>query len=67
MGIRGRSPLMTGCLLGCYGRIFHRTGNSVQLCQNFRILGGGGFDPLVRHWIQQYGGILSANIAGACT
>jgi hypothetical protein len=28
--------------LGCYGYIFHRTGNSAQLWQNFRISGGGG-------------------------
>jgi hypothetical protein len=27
-------------LLGCYGCIFHRTGNSAQLCQNFGISGG---------------------------
>ena len=27
-------------LLGCYGCIFHGTGNSSQLCQNFVILGG---------------------------
>ena len=45
-------------LLGCYGCIFHGTGNSAQLCQNLRILGGGGgggFEPpeptpSVRHW-----------------
>jgi hypothetical protein len=29
-------------LLGCYGCIFHRTENSAQLCQNFRISGGAG-------------------------
>jgi hypothetical protein len=29
-------------LLGCYGCIFHGTGNLVQLCQNFGIPGGGG-------------------------
>jgi hypothetical protein len=29
-------------LLGCYGCIFHGTGNSAQLCQNFGISGGGG-------------------------
>jgi hypothetical protein len=29
---------------GCYGCIFHGTGNSVQLCQNFRI-SEGGFEP----------------------
>ena len=28
-------------LLGCYGYIFHGTGNSTQLCQNFGISGGG--------------------------
>jgi hypothetical protein len=28
--------------LGCYGCIFHGTGNLVQLCQNFGIWGGGG-------------------------
>ena len=27
-------------LLGCYGCIFHETGNSAQLCQNLGILGG---------------------------
>jgi hypothetical protein len=27
--------------LGCYGCIFHRTGNSDQSCQNFGILGRG--------------------------
>src|SRR5215510_6315541 len=27
-------------LLGCYGCIFHGTGNSAQLCQNFGISGG---------------------------
>ena len=34
-------------LLGCYGCIFHGTGNSAQLCQNFGISGrgGGGFEP----------------------
>ena len=31
-------------LLGCYGCIFHGTGNSAQLCQNFGISGGGGFE-----------------------
>jgi hypothetical protein len=29
-------------LLGCYGCIFHGTGNSAQLCQNFGILGAFG-------------------------
>jgi hypothetical protein len=29
-------------LLGCYRCIFHGTGNSGQLCQNFGISGGGG-------------------------
>ena len=28
-------------LLGCYTCIFHGTGNSAQLCQNFGISGGG--------------------------
>ena len=28
-------------LLGCYGCIFHGTGNSAQLCQKFGISGGG--------------------------
>jgi hypothetical protein len=40
--------------LGCYGCIFHGTGNSAQLCQNFGISGGGGFEPptpSVRHWL----------------
>jgi hypothetical protein len=43
-------------LLGCYECIFHGTGNSAQLCQNFRISGGGGrvltpqTPPSVRHW-----------------
>jgi hypothetical protein len=32
-------------LLGCYGCIFHGTGNSVQPCQNFGISGGGGWAP----------------------
>jgi hypothetical protein len=27
--------------LGCYGCIFHGTGNSAQLCQNFEISGRG--------------------------
>jgi hypothetical protein len=34
--------------LGCYGCIFHGTGNSAQLCQNFGISGvgwSGGFEP----------------------
>jgi hypothetical protein len=31
-------------LLGCYGCIFHGTGNSAQLWQNFGI-SGGGVDP----------------------
>ena len=31
-------------LLCCYGYIFHGTGNSAQLCQNFGILGGGGVE-----------------------
>jgi hypothetical protein len=41
-------------LLGCFGYIFHRTKNSAQLCQNFRIWGGWGLNPpnslSVRHW-----------------
>ena len=43
-------------LLGCYGCIFHGTGNSAQLCQNFGISEGGGWgrvwtppSPSVRH------------------
>jgi hypothetical protein len=32
-------------LLGCYGYIFHGTGNSAQLCQNFGIWGGGMNHP----------------------
>jgi hypothetical protein len=39
-------------LLGCYVRIFHRTGNSAQLCQNLLISGGWTLQtppPLVRH------------------
>ena len=34
-------------LSGCYRCIFHRTGNLAQLCQDFRISGGGGgvFNP----------------------
>jgi hypothetical protein len=31
--------------LNSYGCIFHGTGNSAQLCQNFRISGGGCFEP----------------------
>ena len=31
-------------LLGCYGCIFHGTGNSAQLCQNFGISGEGGLN-----------------------
>jgi hypothetical protein len=41
-------------LLGCYGCIFHGTGNSAQLCQNFGILGEGfehPISPLVCHCI----------------
>jgi hypothetical protein len=45
-------------LLGCYGRIFQGTGNSVQLCQNFRNF--GGFEPpkppqSVNHYWKGYG------------
>ena len=36
-------------LLGCYGCIFHGTGNSAQLCQNFGISGGGGLNPPPRY------------------
>jgi hypothetical protein len=32
-------------LLGCYGCIFHGTGNSAQLCQNFGISGWGVNTP----------------------
>jgi hypothetical protein len=32
-------------LLGCYGCIFHGTGNSAQLYQNFEIWGGGSNPP----------------------
>ena len=32
-------------LVGCYGCIFHVTGNSAQLCQNFGISGGGVWTP----------------------
>jgi hypothetical protein len=31
-------------LLSCYGCIFHGTGNSAQLCQNFGISGVGGLN-----------------------
>jgi hypothetical protein len=34
--------------LGCYGCIFHRTGNLAQLCQNFGI-SGKGFEPPQNH------------------
>jgi hypothetical protein len=43
--------------LGCYGCIFHATGNSAQLCQNFGISGGlstpspPGAPLPVTHWI----------------
>jgi hypothetical protein len=40
-------------LLGCYGRIFHGTGNSAELCPNFGISGEGlntPKPPSVRHW-----------------
>jgi hypothetical protein len=62
-GDRGRQPPGQGfrsiCkwvnpvfLLGRYGCVFHGTGNSAQLCQNFGIFffGGGGWTPSVRHW-----------------
>ena len=32
-------------LFGCYGCIFHGTGNSAQLCQNFGISGWGVWTP----------------------
>ena len=32
-------------LLGRYGCVFHGTGNSAQLCQNFGISGGGVEHP----------------------
>jgi len=41
-------------LLGCYGCIFHGTGNSAQLCQNFGISEGvwtPQTPPSVRHWL----------------
>jgi hypothetical protein len=47
-------------VLGCYGCIFQRIGNSAQICQNFGISGGGGgvwnpqTPPLVRHWFAQW-------------
>jgi hypothetical protein len=54
-GSGGSSPLVRGSaqfanewntfLLGCYRCIFHGTGNSVQLCQNFGISRGGGVEP----------------------
>jgi hypothetical protein len=37
-------------LLGCYRCIFHGTGNLARLCQNFRILGGGVFEPPLPPW-----------------
>jgi hypothetical protein len=56
MGIWGRSPTSQGfhsiCKwmkpifwLGCYGCIFHGTGNSAQLCRNFGISGVGVWNP----------------------
>jgi hypothetical protein len=56
-GYGGGSPLVKGSaqfarvkpvfLLGYYGCVFHGTGNSAQLCQNFGIsgMGVGGFEP----------------------
>ena len=32
--------IKTGSLLGCYGRIFHGTGNSAQLSQILEFRGG---------------------------
>jgi hypothetical protein len=64
LGICGRQPpnqrLHSICKwvkpilwLGCYGCIFHGTGNSAQLCQNFGISGEGlspsPHTPSVRH------------------
>ena len=43
-------------LLGCYGCVFHGTGNSAQLCKNIGNFGGGVEPPpqtppsSVRHW-----------------
>ena len=38
-------------LLGCYGCIFHGTGNLAQLCQNFGIFfWGGGWTPQTPPW-----------------
>jgi hypothetical protein len=60
-GIWGRQPPSQGfrsiCkrvkpvfLLGCFGCIFHGTGNSAWLCQNCGISGGGVWNPpSVRH------------------
>jgi hypothetical protein len=66
-GIWGRQPPSQGfrsiCKwvkpvfwLGCYGCIFHGTGNSAQLCQNFGITGEGGVwtplgTPLAGHFL----------------
>ena len=46
-------------MLGCYGCIFHGTGNSAQLCQNFGISGGGVWTPQippppVRHCMEAF-------------
>jgi hypothetical protein len=39
----------THILLGCYRYIFHRTGNSAQLCKNFGISGGEYITDCVVH------------------
>ena len=39
---RNNSKKLVVFLLDCYGCIFHGTGNSAQLCQNFGISGGRG-------------------------
>jgi hypothetical protein len=40
-------------LLVCYRFIFHRTGNSAQLCQNFGILGVLNSPPPIHHWCEE--------------
>ena len=43
-------------LCGCCGCIFHGTGNSAQLCQNFGISGGGkGLKPPSLRYAAVYG------------
>jgi hypothetical protein len=70
-GSGGGSPLVRGStqfsnewnpyfVLGCYGCIFHGTGNLAQLCQNFEISGwvwtSPPQHPSVRHcdWLNKY-------------